>query len=228
VSCAGFPVAINTERVTRLRSRGDSSGRTHTSPNSTSSVSVARPGAILGCTLPDGFEGGGCALAIGASYWASVTFSNHSTVVPSRCSVSAMCVIDVRGAAPCQCFWPAGIRTTSPVRISSMGPPQAWTLPVPAVTINVWPRGCVCQAVRAPASNATEPPLACDGSTGWNSLSTRTLPVKFAAGPGCTSREPARVTLIADAVAPAGASAARLARRSVPIAPFEPMAGLRW
>src|SRR5439155_12448653 len=46
-SCAGFPVAIKTEIVTRLRSRGDNSGRLHTSPNSTSSVNVASPGAIL-------------------------------------------------------------------------------------------------------------------------------------------------------------------------------------
>ena len=35
-----------TRTVTRLRSRGDNSGRLHTSPYSTSSVSVAKPGAI--------------------------------------------------------------------------------------------------------------------------------------------------------------------------------------
>ena len=34
--------------------------------------------------------------------------------MPSRGSVIAMCVIDANGAAPCQCFWPAGILTTSP------------------------------------------------------------------------------------------------------------------
>ena len=44
-SCAGFPVAIKTEMVTRLRSRGDHSGRLHTSPRSTSSASIASPGA---------------------------------------------------------------------------------------------------------------------------------------------------------------------------------------
>ena len=32
-----------------------------------------------------------------------------------------MCVIDTCGAAPCQCFSPAGILTTSPARISSTG-----------------------------------------------------------------------------------------------------------
>ena len=46
--------AIKTAIVTRLRSRGDNSGRLHTSPNSTSSVSVARPGAIRCCSGPDG------------------------------------------------------------------------------------------------------------------------------------------------------------------------------
>ena len=45
-SYAGFPVAISTEMITRLRSRGDNSDRFHTSPNSTSSVRLARPGAI--------------------------------------------------------------------------------------------------------------------------------------------------------------------------------------
>jgi hypothetical protein len=35
-------------------------------------------------------------------------------------------------------------------------------------------------------------PLACDGSRASNSISTRTLPVKFCAGPGRTSREPLR------------------------------------
>ena len=44
--------------VTRLRSRGDRSGRLHISPNSTSSVSVASPGAIRGCTSPEGLAVG--------------------------------------------------------------------------------------------------------------------------------------------------------------------------
>src|SRR5215475_4666889 len=34
------------------------------------------------------------------------------------------------------------------------------TQPQPDVMIKVWPSGCVCQAVRAPGSNVTLPPLA--------------------------------------------------------------------
>ena len=48
----------------------------------------------------------------------------------------AMCVIAVVGAAPCQCFTPGGIQTTSPGWISSTGPPQLCTRPVPAVTMS--------------------------------------------------------------------------------------------
>ena len=70
-------------------------------------------------------------------YCSSLTFSIHCTAVPSRCSVIAMCVMDACGEAPCQCFWPAGILTTSPARISSMGSPHRWTRPVPAVTIRI-------------------------------------------------------------------------------------------
>ena len=39
----------------------------------------------------------------------------------------AMCVIAVVGVAPCQCFSPGGNQTTSPGRISSIGPPQRCT-----------------------------------------------------------------------------------------------------
>ena len=70
----------------------------------------------------------------------------------------AMCVIAVVGVAPCQCFSPGGNQTTSPGRISSTGPPPRCTRPQPAVTIRVWPSGCVCQAVRAPGSNVTLAP----------------------------------------------------------------------
>src|SRR5438874_2583829 len=70
----------------------------------------------------------------------------------------AMCVTAVVGAAPCQCFSPGGIQITSPGRISSMGPPQRCARPQPAVTISVWPSGCVCHAVRAPGSNVTLAP----------------------------------------------------------------------
>ena len=38
------------------------------------------------------------------------------------------------------------------------------TQPVPAVTMSVCPRGCVCQAVRAPGSNVTRAPATLDGS----------------------------------------------------------------
>ena len=69
-----------------------------------------------------------------------------------------MCVIAVVGEAPCQCFSPGGNQTTSPGRISSIGSPQRCTRPEPAVTISVWPSGCVCHAVRAPGSNVTAAP----------------------------------------------------------------------
>ena len=75
-----------------------------------------------------------------------------------------MCVIAVVGAAPCQCFSPGGNQTTSPGLISSMGPPDRCTRPAPAVTIKVWPSGCVCQAVRAPGSKVTLAPTARAGA----------------------------------------------------------------
>ena len=40
----------------------------------------------------------------------------------------------VVGDAPCQCFSPAGNQTTSPGRISSMGPPDRCARPQPAVS----------------------------------------------------------------------------------------------
>ena len=49
----------------------------------------------------------------------------------------AMWVIAVAGVAPCQCFSPGGNQTTSPGRISSMGPPSGCAHPTPDVTINV-------------------------------------------------------------------------------------------
>lgn len=70
-------------------------------------------------------------------YCSSVTFSIQSTTLPSRFSCMAIWVIAVVGEAPCQCFSPAANQTTSPGRISSMGPPSRWTRPNPAVTINV-------------------------------------------------------------------------------------------
>src|SRR6266550_5410813 len=99
----------------------------------------------------------------------------------------------VVGAAPCQCFSLGAIKTTSPGRISSIGPPQLCARPQPAITINVWPNGCVCQAVRAPGSNVTLAPDARAGALAWNSGSTRTAPVNQSAGPLPDGCEPFRL-----------------------------------
>ena len=45
VSCSALPPAVSAATVIRLRSFGDSCGRFHTSPNSTSSVKCTSPGA---------------------------------------------------------------------------------------------------------------------------------------------------------------------------------------
>src|SRR2546428_521229 len=74
-------------------------------------------------------------------YWSSLTGSIHSAVLPSSCSWMAMCVMAVVGAAPCQCFSPGANETTSPGRISSIGPPQRWARPQPASTISDCPSG---------------------------------------------------------------------------------------
>src|ERR1035441_4872084 len=100
----------------------------------------------------------------------------------------AMCVMAVAGAAPCQCFSPGGNQTTSPGRISSIGPPQRCARPPPAVTIKVCPSGCMCHAVRAPGSNVTMAPVTRAGSLPLNGESMRTVPVNQSAGPlldGC-------------------------------------------
>src|SRR6266566_4719924 len=102
----------------------------------------------------------------------------------------ARCVIAVVAAAPCQCFSPGGIQITSPGRISSIGPPQCCARPEPAVTIRVWPNGCVCQAVRAPGSNVTLAPRTRAGSGASNSGSIRTVPVNQSAGPFVEGCEP--------------------------------------
>src|SRR6266436_7202727 len=95
----------------------------------------------------------------------------------------AICVIALVGIAPCQCFSLGGNQTTSPGRISSTGPPSRCAHPRPDMTINVWPSGCVCQAVRAPGSNVTLAPRTRAGSGGSNSGSMRTVPVNQSAGP---------------------------------------------
>src|SRR5436305_14893701 len=99
-----------------------------------------------------------------------------------------MCVIAVVGLAPCQCFSPGGNQTTSPGRISSIGPPSRCTQPTPKVTINVWPSGCVCQAVLALGSKVTTAPATRAGDGAVKSGSMRTVPVNQSAGPlpdGC-------------------------------------------
>src|SRR5437899_12496110 len=102
----------------------------------------------------------------------------------------AMCVMAVVGVAPCQCFSPGENQTTSPGRISSIGPPSRCARPQPAVTIRVWPNGCVCQAVRAPGSNVTLAPTARAGAVAWNKGSIRTVPVNQSAGPLLDGCEP--------------------------------------
>src|SRR5919198_6466310 len=105
----------------------------------------------------------------------------------------AICVIAVVGVAPCQCFSLGSNQTTSPGRISSIGPPSRCTRPQPAVTISVWPSGCVCHAVRAPGSNVTLAPAPRAGGDAWNSGSIRTVPVNQSSGPLPDGCEPTRL-----------------------------------
>src|SRR5271165_6052576 len=114
-----------------------------------------------------------------------------------------MWVIAVVGAAPCQCFSPGGIQTTSPGRISSIGPPQRCARPQPAVTIKVWPSGCVCQAVRAPGSKVTMAPATRAGSAPLNGESMRTVPVNQSDGPLFAGCEPLRLISIQFSLSPA-------------------------
>src|SRR5438477_12956069 len=94
-----------------------------------------------------------------------------------------MCVIAVAGLAPCQCFSLGANQITSPGRISPTSPPQLCAHPSPNVTINVWPNGCICQAVRAPGSNVTLAPRTRAGSGASNIGSIRTFPVNQSVGP---------------------------------------------
>jgi len=121
-------------------------------------------------------------------YCSSLTCSIQSTTFPLSASWIATCVIAVVGVAPCQCFSLGSNQTTSPGLISSTCPPSRCAHPRPAVTINVWPNGCVCHAVRAPGSNVTLAPRTRAGSGASNNGSIRTLPVNQSAGPlfeGC-------------------------------------------
>src|SRR5207244_4456331 len=73
---------------------------------------------------------------------------------------------------------------------------QLCTSPQPDVTMSVWPSGCVCQLLRAHGSNVTLAPRAREGSGASNSGSTRTVPVKYSAGPLAEGREPFRLMSI--------------------------------
>src|SRR5918998_1397046 len=112
----------------------------------------------------------------GDAYCASLPCSSQSTFRPSSASWIAVCAIAVVGAAPCQCFTPGGVHTTSPSPISSTAPPHCWTRPVPAVTTSSCPSGCVCQAERAPGSNATAAADTRDDGVASRIGTTRTVP----------------------------------------------------
>src|SRR3989442_392767 len=75
--------------------------------------------------------------ARGPWYCSSVTFSIQSTTLPLSSSWMAICVMAVVGDAPCQCFSPGGHETTSPGRMTLIGPPQLCTKPQPDVTMSV-------------------------------------------------------------------------------------------
>src|SRR5213082_2070668 len=109
-----------------------------------------------------------------------------------------MCVIEVVGASPCQCFSFGANNTTSPGRISSIGPPQHWARPQPAVTTSLWPNGCVCHAVRAPGSNVTLALATRAESDAWKSGSIRTIPVNHSAGPLVEACDPILLISIFD------------------------------
>src|ERR1700712_4426205 len=126
-------------------------------------------------------------------YCASVTCSIQSTGDPFSFSWTAMWLIAVAGPAPCQCFSPGGNHTTSPGRISSIGPPSRCIRPNPAVTMSVCPSGWVCQAVRAPGSKVTSAIATRPGSGGAFKGSMRTVPVKYSAGPFPDGCDPARM-----------------------------------
>src|SRR5256884_3836791 len=65
-------------------------------------------------------------------YFSSLTCSIQWTTLPSSSSWMAMCVISLSGMAPCQCFSPGGLETTSPGCISLTVPSPGCTGPPPA------------------------------------------------------------------------------------------------
>src|SRR3984957_178952 len=103
-----------------------------------------------------------------------------------------MWLMAVVGGAPCQCLWFGGHQTTSPARISTIGPPSHCVQPHPEVTSSVCPRGWVCQAVRAPGSNVTLAHETRAGSGAVFNGSMRTFPVNQVAGPFSEGCDPAR------------------------------------
>ena len=62
-------------------------------------------------------------------------------------------------AAPCQCFTPAGMFTTSPGRSSRAALPSSWYQPRPARQSSTWPPPLfawwMCQLLRQPGSKVT-------------------------------------------------------------------------
>src|SRR4051812_6261560 len=109
-----------------------------------------------------------------------------------------MWVIAVVCEAPCQCFSFGPTVTTSPGRISSIGPPQRWWRPQPKVTISVCPSGWVCQSLRAQGSKVTYAPPTRPGGLAWKRGSSRTVPVKCSAGARCEGRDPFRLMAMSE------------------------------
>src|SRR3954452_4640843 len=104
----------------------------------------------------------------------------------------AIWVMALFGEAPCQCFSPGGIQTTSPGRISRIGPPLVCTRPTPEMTYSVWPSGCECQLVRAPGVKETRVETSLAGASVAMMGSCHTVPVKYSFGAWRVGREPAR------------------------------------
>ena len=101
----------------------------------------------------------------------------------------AMCVIAVVGAAPCQCFSLGANETTSPGRISSIGPPFALR---PAATGGHDQRLTERMGVPRGASAGLERDARAANTRRWasNRESIRTLPVKYSSCPWRDGCEP--------------------------------------
>ena len=90
---------------------------------------------------------------------------------------------------------PARTRRCRPAGSPRPTRPRAAPSRTRTVTIRVWPKGWVCQAVRAPGSKVTRAMATRAGSGGLNSGSIRTVPVKYASGPLPEGWEPAALDL---------------------------------